>query len=140
MINYYSTSLWLLMWSVLPSSSNGKRKATHTRSSDPSTSSARCYQNPRLGTHRCRSYSTRSWSPRRSYDTISRSHRSPSWSSTCLAIYSTTGDTTRRISKWAIELGDLTIYFKPHTSIKSQALVTQGHRHGQSGGRINYPH
>jgi ribonuclease HI len=32
-------------------------------------------------------------------------------------------DATRRISKWAIELGALTIDFKPRTTIKSQALV-----------------
>jgi hypothetical protein len=32
-------------------------------------------------------------------------------------------DATGRISKWAVELGDLTIDFKPRTAIKSQALV-----------------
>jgi hypothetical protein len=32
-------------------------------------------------------------------------------------------DATRRISKWAVELGALNIDFKPHTVIKSQALV-----------------
>jgi hypothetical protein len=32
-------------------------------------------------------------------------------------------DTTRRISMWVIELGALNIDFKPHTAIKSQALV-----------------
>jgi hypothetical protein len=32
-------------------------------------------------------------------------------------------DTTGRISKWAVELGALNIYFKPRTAIKSQALV-----------------
>jgi hypothetical protein len=32
-------------------------------------------------------------------------------------------DATGRISKWAVELGALTIDFKPHTAIKSQALV-----------------
>jgi hypothetical protein len=32
-------------------------------------------------------------------------------------------DDTRRISKWAVELGALNINFKPHTAIKSQALV-----------------
>jgi ribonuclease HI len=32
-------------------------------------------------------------------------------------------DATGRISKWAVELGALTIDFKPRTSIKSQALV-----------------
>jgi hypothetical protein len=32
-------------------------------------------------------------------------------------------DATRRISKWAVELGALNIDFKPHTAIKSQALV-----------------
>jgi hypothetical protein len=32
-------------------------------------------------------------------------------------------DATRRISKWAVELGAITIDFKPHTAIKSQALV-----------------
>jgi hypothetical protein len=30
---------------------------------------------------------------------------------------------TGRISKWAVELGALSIDFKPHTAIKSQALV-----------------
>jgi hypothetical protein len=30
---------------------------------------------------------------------------------------------TGRISKWAMELGALSIDFKPHTTIKSQALV-----------------
>jgi hypothetical protein len=32
-------------------------------------------------------------------------------------------DATRRISKWAVKLGTLNIDFKPHTTIKSQALV-----------------
>jgi ribonuclease HI len=32
-------------------------------------------------------------------------------------------DATRRISKWAVELGTLNIDFKPRTAIKSQALV-----------------
>jgi ribonuclease HI len=32
-------------------------------------------------------------------------------------------DTTGRISKWALELGALSIDFKPRTAIKSQALV-----------------
>jgi hypothetical protein len=32
-------------------------------------------------------------------------------------------DTTRRISKWVVELGALTLDFQPRTAIKSQALV-----------------
>jgi ribonuclease HI len=32
-------------------------------------------------------------------------------------------DATGRVSKWAVELGALSIDFKPHTAIKSQALV-----------------
>jgi hypothetical protein len=32
-------------------------------------------------------------------------------------------DATGRMSKWVVELGDLNIDFKPHTTIKSQALV-----------------
>ena len=32
-------------------------------------------------------------------------------------------DATGRISKWAVELGALTLTFKPRTAIKSQALV-----------------
>jgi hypothetical protein len=32
-------------------------------------------------------------------------------------------DATGRISKWAVELSALNIDFKPHTAIKSQALV-----------------
>jgi hypothetical protein len=32
-------------------------------------------------------------------------------------------DATERISKWAVELGALSIDFKPRTAIKSQSLV-----------------
>jgi ribonuclease HI len=32
-------------------------------------------------------------------------------------------DATGRVSKWALELGALTLDFKPRTAIKSQALV-----------------
>jgi hypothetical protein len=32
-------------------------------------------------------------------------------------------DATGRISKWAVELGALTLDFKPRKTIKSQALV-----------------
>jgi hypothetical protein len=32
-------------------------------------------------------------------------------------------DAIKRISKWAVELGALTLDFKPRTAIKSQALV-----------------
>jgi hypothetical protein len=32
-------------------------------------------------------------------------------------------DATERISKWAVELGALTLDFKPRTAIKSQSLV-----------------
>jgi hypothetical protein len=32
-------------------------------------------------------------------------------------------DATRCISKWAVELGALTLNFKPRMAIKSQALV-----------------
>jgi hypothetical protein len=32
-------------------------------------------------------------------------------------------DATGRISKWAVELGALNIDLKPHTTIKSQAVV-----------------
>ena len=32
-------------------------------------------------------------------------------------------DATRRISKWAVELGALELKFTPKTAIKSQALV-----------------
>jgi hypothetical protein len=32
-------------------------------------------------------------------------------------------DTTRRISEWVVELGALTLDFKPRTAIKLQALV-----------------
>jgi hypothetical protein len=39
--NYCSISLRLLMWSVLPSSSSGRKTATSTQSSDQSTSSTR---------------------------------------------------------------------------------------------------
>jgi hypothetical protein len=45
--SYYSTSLRLLTWSVLPSSSSGRKTATPTQSSDQSTSLARSCQNLR---------------------------------------------------------------------------------------------
>jgi hypothetical protein len=54
--SYYSTSLRLLTWSILPSSSSGKKTTTPTQSSDQSTSSARSCQNPRHDTSQCRSY------------------------------------------------------------------------------------
>jgi hypothetical protein len=74
--SYCYTSLRLLMWLVLPSSSSSRKKATHTQSSDQSTSSARSCPSPRHGTSRSRSYSMQYSSPRRSYDNISRSTRS----------------------------------------------------------------
>jgi hypothetical protein len=45
--SYCSTSLRLLTWSVLPSSSSGRKMATPTQSSDQSTSSARSCRNVR---------------------------------------------------------------------------------------------
>jgi hypothetical protein len=76
--SYCSTSLRLLTWSVLPSSSSGKKTATPTQSSDQSTSSARSCQNPRHAINPYRSYYTQCSSPRGSYDTTFRSTRSPS--------------------------------------------------------------
>jgi hypothetical protein len=43
-------------------------------------------------------------------------------------------DATGRISKWAMELGALSIDFKPHTAIKFQALVDLW----LSGGRVKF--
>jgi hypothetical protein len=76
--SYCSTSLRLHMWSILPSSSSGRKKATPTHSIDQSTSSVRFCQNPRHGTSRSRSYSMQYSSPRGSYNTTSRSTRSSS--------------------------------------------------------------
>jgi hypothetical protein len=76
--SYYSTSLRLLTWSVLPSSSSGRKTATPTQSSDQTTSSARSCQNLRRATSPYRSFCTQCSSPRGSYDTTSRSTRSPS--------------------------------------------------------------
>jgi hypothetical protein len=76
--NYCSTSLRLLMWSVLPSFSSGRKKATPTQSSDQSTLPVRSCQSPRHGTSRYRSYSTQCSSPCESYDITSRSTRSSS--------------------------------------------------------------
>jgi hypothetical protein len=78
------------MGSVLPSSSSGKKTTTPTQSSDQSTSSARSCQSPRHGTNQYRSYSTQYLSPRRSYDTTSRSTRSPSSLTTRSVTYSAT--------------------------------------------------
>jgi hypothetical protein len=76
--NYCSTLLRLPMWSVLPSSSSGRKMATFIQSSAQSTSSARSCQSPRHATILYRSFCTPYSSPRRSYDTTSRSTRSPS--------------------------------------------------------------
>jgi hypothetical protein len=75
--SYCSTSLRLLMRSVLPSSLSGKKTARPIQSSDQSTSSARSFQNQRHATRQCKSYSTQCSSPRRSYDTTSRSIQLP---------------------------------------------------------------
>jgi hypothetical protein len=76
--NYCSTSLRLLMWSVLPSMSSGRKTATPTQSSDQSTSSARSCQNLKHATNQYRSYCMQCSLPRGSYDTTSRIPRSPS--------------------------------------------------------------
>jgi hypothetical protein len=76
--SYCSTSLRLLTWSVLPSSSSGRKTATPIQSSAQSTSSARSCQNPRHATSQYKSLCTQYLSPRGSYDTTSRSTRSPS--------------------------------------------------------------
>jgi hypothetical protein len=62
--SYCSTSLRLLTWSVLPSSSSSSKTATPTQSSDQSTSSARSCQNPRHATSPYRSFCTQCPSPR----------------------------------------------------------------------------
>jgi hypothetical protein len=82
--------LQLLMWSVLPSLSSGKKKATPTQSSYQSTSSVRSCQSPRHGTSQYRSYSTQYLSPHGSYDTTSRSTRSPSSLTSHSVTYSAT--------------------------------------------------
>jgi hypothetical protein len=76
--SYCSTSLRLLTWSVLPSSSSGKKTAMPIQSNDQSTSLARSCRNPKHGTSQCRSYCMQCSSPRESYDTTSSSTRSPS--------------------------------------------------------------
>jgi hypothetical protein len=93
------------MWSVLPSSLSARKTAMPIQSSAQSTSSARSCQSPRHAISLCRSSCTQYSSPRGSYD-IQRNQ-----------------DATGKISKWAVELGALTIDFKPRTAIKSQALV-----------------
>jgi hypothetical protein len=76
--SYCSTSLRLLTWSVLPSSSSGRKTTTPTQASDHSTSSARSCQNLKHAISPYRSYCTQCSSPRGSYDTTSRSTQSPS--------------------------------------------------------------
>jgi hypothetical protein len=56
--SYCSTSLRLLTWSVLPSSSSGRKTATPIQSSDQSTSSARSCRNLRHAINQYRSYCT----------------------------------------------------------------------------------
>jgi hypothetical protein len=48
-------------------------------------------------------------------------------------------DVTGRISKWAVELGALTLDFKPRTAIKSQALVDHGGVARKPSGSSNQP-
>jgi hypothetical protein len=76
--SYCSTSLQLLTWSVLPSLSSGRKTATPTQSSDQSTSSARSCRDLKHATNQYRSYCMQCSLPRGSYDTTSRSTRSPS--------------------------------------------------------------
>jgi hypothetical protein len=76
--SYCSTSLRLLTWSVLPSLSSGRKTATPSQSNAQSTSSVRFCQNPRHATSQYRSFCMLCSSPRGSYDTTSRSTRSPS--------------------------------------------------------------
>jgi ribonuclease HI len=110
------------MWSVLPSSSSGRKTATPTKSSDQSTSSARSYQNPRHAISQYKSFCTQcitSWKLQHYFQeySISVVTEYP------LGDILPNQDATGRISKWAIELGALNIDFKPCTAIKSQALV-----------------
>jgi hypothetical protein len=76
--SYCSTSLRLLTWSALPSLSSGRKTATLTQSSDQSTSSARSYRNLKHAINQYRSYCMPCTSPHGSYNTTSRSTRSPS--------------------------------------------------------------
>jgi hypothetical protein len=57
---------------------SGRKTATPTHSSDQSTSSARSYRNLRHAINQYKSYCMKCSSPRGSYDTTSRSTRSPS--------------------------------------------------------------
>jgi hypothetical protein len=123
MSSYCSILLRLLMWSVLPSLSSGRKTTKPTQSSDQSTSSARSCQSQRHATNLYKSYSVRCTSPRKRYDTTSRSTRSSSSPSTRSATSYGTKMILERISKWAVELGALNIDFKPRKAIKSQALV-----------------
>jgi hypothetical protein len=59
--------------------------ATPTQSNNQSTSSARSCQNPRHAINPYRSYCTQCSSPRRSYETTSRSTRSSSSPTICSA-------------------------------------------------------
>jgi hypothetical protein len=56
--SYCSTSLRLLTWSILPSSSSGRKTATPTQSNAQSTSSARSCQSSRHTISLCRSFCT----------------------------------------------------------------------------------
>jgi hypothetical protein len=76
--HYCSTSLPLLTWSALPSLSSDRKTATPTQFSGQSTLSARSYCNLKHAINQYRSYCMQCSSPRGSYDTISRSTRSPS--------------------------------------------------------------
>jgi len=86
-------------------------------------SSAKYSLNQKSAIPRFRNYYKRSSSLPGSSDTIFDEYKVIVVTDFPLADILHNRDATRRISKWAVELGALEIKFQPKTAIKSQALV-----------------
>jgi hypothetical protein len=121
--NYCSTSLRLLTWSVLPSSSSGRKTATPTQSSVQST-----FVSEVLSESKARYQPVQKLLYAVLITSRKLQHYFQEYSISVVTDYPLgdilgNQDATGRISKWAVELGALNIDFKPCTTIKSQALV-----------------
>jgi len=111
------------MLSAQLSWSSDQKKAMPMELKVWSISSAKYSLNQKSAIPRFRNYYKRSSSLPGSSDTIFDEYKVIVVTDFPLADILHNRDATRRISKWAVELGALEIKFQPKTAIKSQALV-----------------
>jgi len=111
------------MLSAQLSWSSDQKKAMPMELKVWSISSAKYSLNQKSAIPRFRNYYKRSSSLPGSSDTIFDEYKVIVVTDFPLADILHNRDATRRISKWAVELGALKIKFQPKTAIKSQALV-----------------